>query len=311
MSRTEDRRLTKTEDESLSTERSQDSELDDSIEPSEAFSLIGNETRLSILEALWKAEEQPVRFSTLHEEVGLRDSAQFNYHLGKLTDQYIRKTEEGYELRTAGEKVVRAIVAGSFTQHPQIEPFEVGDECTACGDPLVASYEDEMLSIDCPTCGRGHGEYSFPPGGLQNRTREEILDAFDQRVRHLHCLAKDGVCPECGGKVETTITREGECCLGASLRAEYVCEQCNHNLCSAIGLGLLDQSPVVAFYRDHGIDLGNTRYWELEWCVSDDFTTIRSTNPWRLDVSITLDDEKFRATLDGDLNLIETHRTDV
>lgn len=35
----------------------------------------------------------------------MRDSAQFNSHLGKLTDQFVRN--------------VQAVLAGSFTQHPE------------------------------------------------------------------------------------------------------------------------------------------------------------------------------------------------
>jgi hypothetical protein len=279
------------------------------VPPADAFALVGNETRLSILEALWKADEQSVRFSALNKAVGMRDSAQFNYHLNKLTDQYVRKTDEGYELRNAGAKIVRAILAGSFTEHPQFGPFEIGDGCTQCGESLVASYAEETLAIDCPACGRGHGKYPFPPGGLQDRTDEEILTAFDQRVRHLHCLAKDGVCPECSGRMHTTISQEGECCLGVGLRADHDCEQCSYSLCSAIGLSLLDQSEAVAFYRDHGIDLGTTPYWQLEWCVSDDHTVVRSTEPWRLDVTITLGDDSLQATLNGDLNLVDAERT--
>ncbi|WP_435076687.1 winged helix-turn-helix domain-containing protein [Halococcus sp. AFM35] len=281
----------------------------DCVAPADAFALIGNETRLSILEALWRAEDGPVRFSALNEMVGMRDSAQFNYHLGKLTDQYVRKVEEGYELRTAGAKVVSAVLAGSFTEHPRLEPFTTDDGCTQCGEALVASYDEEMLALDCPECGRAHGEYSFPPGGLNDRTNEEVLEAFDQRVRHLHCLAKDGVCPECSGRMNTTISREGECCLGVGLRADHVCEQCSHSLCSAIGLSLLDRSPVVAFHRDHGIDLGATPYWQLDWCVSDDHTTVCSTDPWELELAIDLDDERLRATLDGGLSLVETRRS--
>jgi hypothetical protein len=278
------------------------------LPPADAFALVGNETRLSVLEALWQAEEEPVRFSALNEAVGMADSAQFNYHLSKLTDQYVRKTEEGYELRTAGAKVVRAILAGSFTEHPQLGPFAVGDGCTRCGEGLLASYAEETLAIDCPACGRGHGEYPFPPGGLRDRTDEEILLAFDQRVRHLHCLAKDGVCPECSGRMRTTISREGECCLGVGLRADHVCAQCHHALCSAIGLSLLDQSETIAFYRDHGIDLGTTPYWRLGWCVSDDFTDVRSADPWRLDVTVALGGDRLETTLDGDLNLIDAER---
>jgi hypothetical protein len=278
------------------------------VAPADAFALIGNETRLSILEALWRAEDGPVRFSVLNEMVGMADSAQFNYHLGKLTDQYVRKVEAGYELRTAGAKVVRAVLAGSFTEHPRLEPFTTDDGCTRCGEALVASYDEEMLALDCPDCGRAHGEYSFPPGGLNDRTNEEVLEAFDQRVRHLHCLAKDGVCPECSGRMRTTISEEGECCLGVGLRADHICGQCSHSLCSAIGLCLLDCSPVVAFHRDHGIDLGATPYWRLDWCVSDDHTTVRASDPWELELAIDLDDERLHATLDGDLSLVDTRR---
>ncbi|PSP69142.1 ArsR family transcriptional regulator [Halobacteriales archaeon QH_9_66_26] len=280
------------------------------VAPADAFALVGNETRLGILEALWRADDEPVRFSALNDAVGMRDSAQFNYHLGKLTDQYVRKTDEGYELRNAGAKIVRAVLAGSFNEHPELDSFVIDDGCTRCDEPLVASYEDEMLALDCPDCGRAHGEYSFPPGGLHDRTNEEVLDAFDQRVRHLHCLAKDGVCPECSGRMRTELSKEGECCLGVGLRADHVCEQCDHSLCSAIGLSLLDRSPVVAFYRDHGIDLGTTPYWQLDWCVSDDHTTVRSTDPWELEIDVALGDERLRATLDEDLALVETRRTD-
>jgi hypothetical protein len=304
--------MSRADAETVNRERA-DADIQDCVEcvpPADAFALVGNETRLSILEALWSAETEPVSFSALHEAVGLRDSAQFNYHLGELTDQYVRKTDDGYALRTAGAKVVRAILAGSFTEHPQLDAFPVGDDCTRCGEGLVARYADGMLAIDCPDCGRKHGEYSFPPGGLHDRTRAEILSAFDQRVRHLHCLAKDGVCPECSGRMHTSISREGECCLGVGLRADHVCEQCRHELCSAIGLSLLDQSAVVAFHRDHGVDLGTTPYWRLDWCVSDDATAVRSTDPWEIEVAIELDGETLWATLDGDLTLVDAERTD-
>jgi DNA-binding transcriptional ArsR family regulator len=54
----------------------------DCLDPAEAFAVVGNETRLAILEALWRSPERPVTFSDLRRRVGMRDSAQFNYHLG-------------------------------------------------------------------------------------------------------------------------------------------------------------------------------------------------------------------------------------
>lgn len=278
------------------------------LEPAEAFSLVGDGTRVRILEALWHVEGGPVRFSTLYEMAETDNTAQFNYHLNRLEGHFVRKTDAGYELRTAGENVVRAIVAGSFNAHPRLDPFRTGDDCTQCGGVLVATYDDEQLAIDCRSCGRKHGEYSFPPGGLLGREDDEVLTAFDQRVRHLHCLAKDGVCPECSGRMRTELVRGGDCCLDTDLHAEYVCEQCRHSLCSTIGLALLDQSPVVAFYRDHGVDLGTTPYWRLDWCVSDEYTTVRSTDPWRIDVSVRLRGEALTVTLDGQLRIVDSRR---
>src|SRR6056297_3085653 len=70
------------------------------LEPAEAFGLVANETRLSILQALWGAEERPVAFSDLRRAVGMADSAQFNYDLQQLEGHFVTKVEgaktEGY-----------------------------------------------------------------------------------------------------------------------------------------------------------------------------------------------------------------------
>ncbi|QIO21994.1 ArsR family transcriptional regulator [Haloarcula sp. JP-L23] len=278
------------------------------LRPAKAFSLISNEIRVEILEALWHADEQPVGFTTLYEKAKADNSAQFNYHLGQLTGHFVRKTNDGYELRTAGESVIRAAVEGSFNAHPDLDPIKTGDDCTQCGDPLVATYSDEKLAIGCPACGRTHGQYSFPPGGLIGRDEEETLSAFNQRVRHLHSLAKEGVCPECSGQMQTEIVRGEDCCLDADLRVEYICHQCHHSLCSTIGLALINQSPVVSFYREHGIDLRTTPYWRLNWCVSDECTTIETTDPWRIEVSIIEGDDTLTVTLDENLSVVTTNR---
>ncbi len=283
-------------------------ECDDCIAPAKAFSVIANETRLSILEALWQAPERPVGFSELRKEVGMRDSAQFNYHLKQLTDHFVVRTDDGYDFRQAGKKVVSAVLAGSFNEHPHLEPIELDETCADCGAHLRATYEEETLTVACPDCGKAHGDYPFPPGGLNDRTSDEIMDAFNQRVRHLHCLAADGVCPECNGKMATTVRRDVENVLGTKVRVDHHCKQCHHELHSTAGLSLLDQSQVVTFYSDHGIDLCTKPFWALSWCVDDENTTIVSDNPWRIRISITLSDETLHVTLDDDMNAVEIER---
>jgi hypothetical protein len=308
---------------SSDSERESPLECVDCLDPAEAFALIGNETRLAILEALWAADERPVSFSDLRREVGVRDSAQFNYHLQQLTDHFVtkcegvpaseasggssgRRSDVGYTFKHAGEKVVRAVIAGSFNQHPTLEPFSVEGECFDCAGSLWAVYDDERLAIECVDCGQGHGEYAFPPGGLNDRTPEEVADAFDQRVRHLHCLAADGVCPECNGRMETRIVETGECCLGVDVRVDHECVQCGHALCSAAGLRLLDHSDVVRFHGDHGVSLDERPYWTLPWCVSSEHTRVLEREPYRLEVRITAGGDELRVRMDDELTVLET-----
>lgn len=167
------------------------------LAPAEAFGVIANESRLDILESLWNSSSCPIRFSELFDGTELSDGAQFNYHPQQLTETFVVKTEAGYDLSHTGGQAIRVLRAGTHTHSPDIDPFEVSRECTRCTGPLVADYEDEQFTITCQDCGKAHGKYSFPPGGLDDRTEAEIATAFDQRVRHLHCLAADGVCSEC------------------------------------------------------------------------------------------------------------------
>ncbi|WP_276273726.1 DUF7351 domain-containing protein [Haloarcula litorea] len=278
------------------------------VDPAEAFGVVASETRLDILEALWRVDETPVSFSALFDEVPLSDSGQFNYHLQQLTGQFVADGSDGYRLRRAGAQVIRALRAGTFTHRPDVDPIPVAGACTRCGGELAAVYADEQFAIDCRDCGTAHGEYPFPPGGLVDRDPEEIAQAFAERVRHLHCLAADGVCPECAGRMATEITREGDCCLDVAVRAEFTCQRCRHRLCSPVGLSLLDDSTVAAFYDDHGVDLAARPYWTLPWCVDDEYTTVASTDPWRVRVRVPVADEELRVTLDGDLQVVDHER---
>ncbi|MFT4889854.1 MAG: DNA-binding transcriptional ArsR family regulator [Halobacteriales archaeon] len=301
----------------------------DHLDPAEAFAAIGNEIRLAILEAIWEADERPVAFSDLREAVEMRDSAQFNYHLQQLTDGFVvkvdsdesdadggtssnRRSDGGYDLRNAGEKVVRSVLAGTFNEHPTIAPFEIDADCIECGATLEARYADERLAVECPDCGKSHGRYSFPPGGLKERSKEELLGAFDDRVRHLHCLAADGVCPECSGRTHTEIVSGGsECDLDLEVHARHVCEHCGHALCSPVGLRFLDHSEVVSFYRDHGVSLSDRPYWTLEWCVDDEYTTVDPGEEITVEIRMPAGDSELRIVVDEDLEVRSTERVAV
>lgn len=280
------------------------------LDPAEAFAVVGNETRFAILKALWEAPDRPVTFSALRERVGIRDSAQFNYHLQKLTGQFVRKTDDGYDFRSAGRAVIQAVLSGSLNQDPEFGPFSVEGECIDCGTGLQAYYEEELLRIDCPSCGRAHTDWQFPPGGLEGRDREAVMDAFNQRVRHLLCLSADGVCPACNGRMQTAIAH-ADAEDDTDVAVTHRCRRCENTTKTTVGIALLDDAEVVSFYRDHGIDLNAVPFWTLEWCVSDRHTEIVDDDPWRLAVEIPLDDERLSVVLDESLSVVEAERSDV
>ena len=66
--------------------------------PEAAFALLGDETRVGILQALGETPDEPVPFAELQGRVGMRDSGGFNYHLGKLRGSFVRRTEVGEAL---------------------------------------------------------------------------------------------------------------------------------------------------------------------------------------------------------------------
>ena len=87
---------------------------------SEVFGLLGNETRLNILLAIWEkqvplAEDNTVPFSRLFERVDCDDRGTFSYHLEQLEGQFVTQHTErgGYELSIPGLKLVRTIIAGT------------------------------------------------------------------------------------------------------------------------------------------------------------------------------------------------------
>lgn len=162
-----------------------------SLSPDEAFALLGNETRVDILQVLWDAFESGkggnvVPYSELFGQVDYDDSDNFSYHLEKLTDPFVRQTGDGYELKQTGINVVRAVVSGTVTDDPAFGPTRVDAACPVCNAPIEVMYDDEVLDISCTSCeGRsrwndraGHLFGAFvPSAGFAYRPIEEAFRA--------------------------------------------------------------------------------------------------------------------------------------
>lgn len=295
--------------------------------PGEAFGILGNETRVNILQELAAAGE-PLSFTELRNRVGIRQGAQFNYHLTKLVGHFVQKTADGYALRQAGRRVVEAVLAGAVEQGPHLEPTTVDYPCHFCGTSVEVSYEDGTFVLHCPGCleneaiedrgadadtARGNlARISFPPAGLAGRSPTEGFRAAATWV-HLKAVAlSSGVCPGCSAAVSYTIRACTEHELGTdsvclhcehvhAVKLDYTCPNCHAEFHHPVVMSLLSTPEVLAFVGGHGLNVTSMGL-DWGWVYEEE---VLSTEPFEGRFTIGIDDDHLTLTLDEHLNVVD------
>lgn len=310
-----------------------------SQEAVEAFELLGDETRLAILLALWeaydpRAVENSVPFSTLFDRVSVSDSGTFTYHLDKLVGRFVEATDGGYRLRNSGLKVVRAVIAGAGLEEQELPATEIPRTCYHCDSPVELSYEDERLYQICAECEGHVGPDSterapegtlmvydnFNPAGLANRTPGEVFVAGTIEYHRAVTLLIRGVCPECSGPVdeslhicESHVASEGELCPNCNTwneaRVSYVCSVCKYSGSYPAWTAVFDHPAVVSFYYEHGFDmtfgLDDPEDCGRAWDRLVREQSLVSTDPVRILVTVPCDGDVLHLTLDETLDVID------
>lgn len=294
-----------------------------------AFSLLGNEIRLSVLLALWEATEPTgenvaVSFSDLRGRVGMRDGGQLAYHLDKLADHFIRKTDDGYELRPAGRQLVRTVIAGTGIDDTTFEPVEIEPDCPLCDAPTVIHYENSMIHRLCTECEGTVGEddnhlgvlYRGPldPAALNERTPEQVWTAGHVKMRRLLLSLIEGVCPQCSGPTANSLdicanhVPDDVCENCGSLKrisTEVRCTVCKFGGTFALTTVAVYHPSVLAFFNERGValqyEVGN-RWKEV---VEDVDQTLVSEDPPQVRVSYQYDGDRLDVLLDDELNVLE------
>lgn len=276
--------------------------------PDDVFGLLGNEVRVEILRALGETPDDAVSFSALFERVDVADSGNFNYHLDALSGSLVRKSD-GYELTHAGRRVVGAIHAGTYTANATIESFSAGWECQLCGGDMAVSYADERAHFRCADCGKG-ASFPFPPGDLDQFSREELPGAFARWWHHLATRLRDGFCGLCAGRLDGDLVSPpgGTEDDPRPSRAEYTCRRCGSTTWVS-GSTVATFHPVVeGFFAEHGFDV-SARHPSQVWGEMDVWeTVVRSEDPLRLEVRFTHDGEAVVATLEPDATVSHVRR---
>lgn len=286
-----------------------------SLTPEEAFTLLGDETRASVLRALGDAERgegptTPVSFSELRAAAAPgMDSGQFNYHLDRLVGHFVERSEEGYQLRPAGLEVYRAILAGTFTGRVTVEAFEVGHDCHVCDGPIVASYEDRLLYVNCSECDYLYQAIDPPPSAVDDTDPEAVLERAERYNRHVVMAYADGVCPHCGDTLETTFYEGAEVAYDDLSRRDVLvhrfCDRCTAQMYLPVGELLLFRAELVAFCHERGVDVLRTPPWELPFAATDRGVTVRSRDPWEVELRVELDGDELLLTVDEELAVRE------
>lgn len=104
-------------------------------DPSAAFSALANPVRIDIIRTLGAANA-PLSFSDLHRSTDVKDSGQFNYHLGKLVGSFVHSTEDGYTLSSAGRLIRHVLSEELLSTDPSFDLDRIDGECPFCEAPV-------------------------------------------------------------------------------------------------------------------------------------------------------------------------------
>jgi putative transposase len=124
----------------------------------DAFLLLADETRLDIIEHLRCADDSPVPYADLKNELAIHDSGRFNYHLGKLTgvlDAHwsVKANAKTHNFWAFCRFVDRlTCVADEYSIHVEEQPeTDTIRECPVCGEKI-----ETVRSGDDFWCPCGH-----------------------------------------------------------------------------------------------------------------------------------------------------------
>jgi hypothetical protein len=309
----------------------------------DAFAVLGNETRLRTLLALWEAhepfaeaEDDALPFSTLRERVGTADSGRFNYHLDRLLGGFVERTDEGYVLRGAGHEIVRTVVAGVGIDDPALGDIDVDLPCPRCDAPLVVRYEDRKLSTRCPDCAERADdddpewatvmETEFDPVGVIGRSASEAILANGVQERQRNAMRLAGVCPGCSGVVDAWFEvcdghdtdPEGACArCGRHDRIEFrfACTVCKDEMRGPASVAAVSHPAGQSFRLERGpsLEFGSGDADTLERLVAFDEsfaseTRLRSEDPLRVEVTLRHGGDRVRFVFDESVSVVDIDR---
>jgi hypothetical protein len=283
------------------------------LDPEESFELVAHETRLGTLREL-NDTDGPLAHSELRERVGVDDPGGFNYHLQKLDGTFVRGNEEGYELTAAGRRVVGAVLSGGYTAALSGDAIAMDADCMHCGGPLETRFREDQVYVACTECDVEVNDVEAPPGVFEDYDRAAVPAVVDSWVKRHISLSEYGFCPRCDGRLDERLVRadaadvpDGLGDIPVAVVVHYDCRRCSHRRYAMLpAVGALHPA-VVGFHYDHGINLRETSFRELDW-LEMGIASVVETDALVAEFDVTLDDETLTVAFDESVSLVRESR---
>lgn len=292
-------------------------------EPADAvFGLLSDETRVEILRAIAIAESDqedadpsPVElsFSGIYKRIDVDNTSKLSYHLGELTETFLRKSDEGYSFTHAGEQIVRFLLSGNYEKLTDFDPHPTSGTCIYCGrTTLIARLHHQYFQIRCTFCERPVSAFPITPAQARSWTENDLAHNVKQKQAIDYDQIRRGMCPECAGCLSTEVIR-----LPESQRTETICHlvidrchECLRRYNSPLTYRVAYHPASVAFHWDRGIDITSKGLWELhEHVYEGRWVSERiSTDPDEYKIVLRYDGDILRARLDSCATVTHTER---
>ncbi|MFC7216365.1 ArsR family transcriptional regulator [Saliphagus sp. GCM10025334] len=308
------------------------------LSPDEAFATLGNEIRLDIIRVLWRAGAtyeyddgsdavETVSYSELQTEIDIDDNGKFNYHLSKLSPHFVRRTDDGYRLSSAGKQIARTVIAVSGAGCLEFSQ-ELDESCPLCGAPVAVTYEDQWLRVRCTECYGLFGDQapagtlfltSYPAAGLTTRDSEQALAAGLYRCALDITYLMYGICRECAGQVSSSVTacdvhevKDGQSCPTCgtpfAVWADMKCDTCGFAKRLPVEMFATGLVLATELTGNPELDIDSPTVDEAIQLLQNNVETDVLTKPLRVSLRIEVETTAFTLTLDDEMNIVEFDR---
>jgi len=278
------------------------------VDAVDTFELISNPNRISILRSLLESGRGSpmdpwLNYSELHAHSGIQDKGNFNYHLNRLIDSFVIKTEKGYRLSLFGFRVMGLIEAGMYDPDKSVESMMVSGECLYCDAPIEIYYEDSACKLECKDGHVLSEGLTLFPNVIESRTPSKITEITALTSYQSIELTLKEICPLCQGR----ITGEIRCFEGEEHYRYYgECHQCGNQVGCSVGECAICHPKAAVFFYNQGIDIRMMPFWELPFCRWG-AETIVTEDPLRVRIDIAHDGDELSLTFDREASVVETN----